>query len=106
MVRDSNLIDEYNGEMERIGYESKGEYGISGRRYSEKSGDNPTLHVHAYQVGSSDMKQHLAYRDDLKTHSEPAKAFGELKEQLARLFPYDIGSYIRVMEGLVLDIEQ
>lgn len=77
VVKDINIVDKYNEEMQGIGYEPKGENGISGRRYFEKGGDNRTHHVHIYQVGSYEIKRHLAFRDYLREHIEVKKVYGE-----------------------------
>ncbi|MBM7583952.1 GrpB-like predicted nucleotidyltransferase (UPF0157 family) [Bacillus pakistanensis] len=105
VVKGINTIDKYNEEMKRIGYEPKGENGISGRRYFQKGGDNRSHHVHIYQVGSYEIVRHLAFRDFLRTHPDIRKDYGELKEKLAQQFPYDIESYITGKERLVSEIE-
>ncbi|MFD2657668.1 GrpB family protein [Gracilibacillus thailandensis] len=105
VVKDINRIDRFNAEMHKIGYIQKGENGIPGRRYFQKGGDNRTHHVHFFQVGSYEIKRHLAFRDYLRFHPESKKSYGELKEALAQQFPYDIGSYIEGKEQLVKEIE-
>lgn len=106
VVQDIGLIDQYNQAMRNIGYEPKGENGIPGRRYFQKGGDNRTHHVHIYEVGSEEIKRHLAFRDYLKSHPEVMKRYGELKERLAQQFPYDIDSYIKGKELLAKEIEE
>lgn len=106
VVRDISLVDEYNQSMRDIGYESKGENGIPGRRYFQKGGDNRTHHVHVFQVGSPHIERHLAFRDYLRTHPNVAKEYGDLKRKLAQEFRCDIESYIQGKESLVKDIEQ
>lgn len=105
IVSNINQIDKYNQEMQAIGYEPKGENGIPGRRYFQKGGDNRSHHVHIYQIGSYEIIRHLAFRDYLQTHPNEKKSYGELKEKLAKQFPYDIESYIRGKEHLVREIE-
>lgn len=105
IVKDINMIDKYNADMQEIGYEPKGENGISGRRYFQKGGDNRSHHIHIYQVGSYEIKRHLAFRDYLRKKPEVRKTYGDLKEQLAQQFPYDIESYINGKESLVKEIE-
>ncbi|AGK54466.1 GrpB family protein [Bacillus sp. 1NLA3E] len=83
VVNDINNVDKYNLEMQEIGYEPKGENGIPGRRYFQKGGDNRSHHVHIYQIGSYEIKRHLAFRDYLKSHTDEIKNYGELKEKLA-----------------------
>ncbi len=105
VVRDIALVDKYNQEMQVIGYEPKGENGIPRRRYYQKGGENRSHHVHIYQVGSYEIKRHLAFRDYLLRHPDVKKSYGELKERLAQQFPYDIESYINGKEHLVREIE-
>jgi GrpB-like predicted nucleotidyltransferase (UPF0157 family) len=105
VVRDIHIVDDLNDEIENIGYESKGENGIPGRRYFQKGGDKRTHHVHIYQVGSYEIKRHLAFRDYLLFHPEVKKRYGQLKEKLVDKFPYDIESYISGKEQLVKEIE-
>ena len=106
VVRDIELVDEYNQSMREIGYEPKGENGIVGRRYFEKGGDNRTHHVHIYEIGSPEIERHLAFRDFLMTHPARVVEYGELKGHLAQQFPYDIESYINGKERLVSEIDR
>lgn len=106
VVKDINRIDKFNVSMMAIGYKPKGENGISNRRYFQKGGDNRTHHVHIYQLGSSEINRHLAFRDYLRAHPEVAKKYGDLKEYLSQRFPYDIESYIKGKELLALEIER
>lgn len=105
VVRDIKRIDEFNTAMVTIGYEPKGENGISGRRYFQKGGDNRTHHVHIYELGNPEIKRHLVFRDYLRAHPDTAKKYGDLKEELSQRFPYDIESYVKGKEKLVLEIE-
>lgn len=106
VVRDISKVDEYNQLMRDIGYEPRGENGISGRRYFQKGGDNRTHHVHVFRVENLHIRRHLAFRDYLRAHPNEAREYGELKRKLAREFPYDIDSYIQGKETLVKEIEQ
>ncbi|WP_321166916.1 GrpB family protein [Oceanobacillus kimchii] len=105
VVRDINVVHEYNQEMQEIGYEPKGENGLPGRRYFQKGGDNRSHHVHIYQIGSYEIKRHLVFRDYLREHPVEMKSYGELKERWATQYPYDIDSYINGKEHLVKEIE-
>ncbi|GAA3347787.1 hypothetical protein GCM10017717_22800 [Deinococcus persicinus] len=48
VVKDIHHVDNFNLEMQKIGYVAKGENGITQRRYFQKGGDNRTHHVHFY----------------------------------------------------------
>ncbi|MFJ7666944.1 GrpB family protein [Lysinibacillus sp. NPDC097195] len=106
VVNDLNNVDNYNLAMQAIGYVPKGENGIVQRRYFQKGGDNRTHHVHIYQVGSSEITRHLAFRDYLIAHPDEMRSYGTLKQKLAHQFPYDINSYINGKESCVKDIER
>lgn len=106
VVRDINKVDKYNIFMQEIGYEPKGENGIPKRRYFQKGGENRTHHVHIYQTGSYEIKRHLAFRDYLVLHTDEMKKYADLKEELAKQFPYDIESYIDGKNYFVKDIER
>ncbi|RFU65078.1 GrpB family protein [Peribacillus glennii] len=106
VVRDIKRIDVFNEAMAASGYEPKGENGLAGRRYFQKGGDNRTHHVHIYQLGNPEIERHLAFRDYLRVNPDIAKRYGNLKEELSIRFPYDIESYIKGKEQIVLEIEQ
>ena len=40
VVKDISLVDAHNSEFEALGYECRGEFGIPGRRFFAKGGDN------------------------------------------------------------------
>lgn len=106
VVKDIQQIDHYNDAMAEIGYEPKGENGLPGRRYFQKGGDNRSHHVHVYEAGNPEIDRHLAFRDYLRVHPEAVKEYGDLKEALARRYPYDIDSYINGKSQFVRDWEK
>lgn len=105
VIKKIEVADQYNREMQDLGYEPKGEYGISGRRFFRKGGDNRTHHVHIFQEGSCHIERHLAFRDYLKEHPHERQKYGDLKESLAKQFPYNMDAYIHGKESLVKEIE-
>ena len=92
-VSDLDALDAKNQHMELLGYEVKGEYGIPGRRYFRKGGDNRTHHVHAFKSGDPNLKRHLAFRDYLRAHPNIAQAYGRLKLEIANKGKDDMISY-------------
>ncbi|MFW9849955.1 MAG: GrpB family protein [Candidatus Thorarchaeota archaeon] len=93
VVKDIRRVDKYNQQFIDVGYEPRGEFGLPGRRYFAKGGENRTHHLHIYQVGNSEIDRHLAFRDYMITHPEEAEAYAELKQSLAKQFPYDTPAY-------------
>lgn len=49
IVKDIEKIDLFNDNMDSLGYDIAGEWGISGRRLFRKGGENRTHHIHFYQ---------------------------------------------------------
>jgi GrpB-like predicted nucleotidyltransferase (UPF0157 family) len=89
-------LDARTHALESLGYEAKGEWGIPGRRYFRRDDASGirTHQVHAFDVRSLQADRHLAFRDYLISHPEVARAYGELKQQLAERFPNDIYAYM------------
>ncbi|WP_084787733.1 GrpB family protein [Anaerobacillus alkalidiazotrophicus] len=96
MVEVTNIskVDKFTSEMEELGYESHGEYGIPNRRFFSKGGDNRTHHVHIFEHGNGEIDRHLAFRDYMIAHPEEALKYSQLKQTLAEKFPTNIAMYI------------
>ena len=103
----SSLVDKYNEEFVAIGYECMGEFGIEGRRYFRKGGDNRTHQIHIFeQSNHKDINRHIAVRDFLRTHPDIALEYGELKMELANRFPEDIEGYCAGKDAFVKQLEK
>jgi GrpB-like predicted nucleotidyltransferase (UPF0157 family) len=79
--------------IEQLGYEYKGENGIPRRHYFTK-GNPRTHHVHLNEIGSRDWNDQIIFRDYLTQYPEIAKAYAELKLELAQRYPTDRQSYL------------
>lgn len=107
VVWDLQKVDAVSIEFEKIGYEYLGEFGIVGRRYLRKGGDERTHQIHIFEAGNQqDIGRHLAVRDYLRTHKDVADEYGQLKEKLAAAYPYDIEKYCDGKEDFVKELEQ
>lgn len=107
VVKDIEKMDSFYKKMEGLGYESMGEFGMPGRRYFRKGGDNRTHQVHVFQADNKeDIQRHLAVRDYLRTHPEAVKQYGDLKEKLANQFPKDIEAYMDGKDTFVKELEK
>ena len=94
VVTNISLVDKHNKEFVAIGYECMGEFGIEGRRYFRKGGDNRTHQIHIFeQSNHKDINRHIAVRDFLRTHPDIALEYGELKMERAYRFSEDIEGY-------------
>ncbi|WP_339061242.1 GrpB family protein [Tepidibacillus marianensis] len=106
VVRDIEVVDKFNDKMVALGYEPMGEFGISGRRFFRKGGDERTHHIHIFQLDSVDVERHLAFRDFFRQHSDDAKRYGELKQLLSERYSYNIEAYIDGKNDFVKELEQ
>ena len=107
VVRDLGAVDARAGNFEELGYEYLGEFGIPGRRYLRKGGDERTHQIHIFSAESrGEIRRHLAVRDYLRTHREEADAYGRLKERLAEEYPYDIEGYCDGKDEFVKELER
>ncbi len=114
-VREIERMDGLIPRMAALGYEARGEYGILGRRYFVKYGEDGgdrsrfvgrTHHVHGYRAGSPEIERHLAFRDYVISHPETAREYSRLKEDLARKFPEDIEAYMDGKDAFVKATEK
>lgn len=106
-VRDLTRLDATAEQMSALGYEGLGEFGIAGRRYfrrNDSSGER-TEQVHAFESGSPQVLRHLAFRDYLRAHPEPAAQYSDLKRRLAEAHPNDIEAYMDGKDSFIKDVE-
>lgn len=106
VVKNLKGVDAVSAEFSAIGYEWLGEYGIAGRRYLRKGGDERTHQIHIFQAEDwQNISRHLAFRDYLRSHEEARSEYAKLKKVLAQRFPYDIDRYGDGKEKLVGRLE-
>jgi GrpB-like predicted nucleotidyltransferase (UPF0157 family) len=89
-------FDSLQAKIESLGFECKGEYGISGRRYSVLYNENKTrgfVHVHVFEKGHHEIEKHLFFRDFLNQHPNIAKEYDLLKAELREKFINDRQGY-------------
>ncbi|MCK5811384.1 MAG: GrpB family protein [Clostridiales bacterium] len=80
--------------MVDIGYEFKGEGGISGRLFFIKQDSSRTyFHVHAFINGSQEYINHILFRDYLRVHHLYTDDYSKLKLQLFEKFENDRLAY-------------
>mgnify|MGYP005795763827 CR=1 FL=1 len=106
IVKNLDAVDLVSGEFEKIGYEYMGEFGIAGRRYLRKGGEERTHQIHIFaQSDKANIQRHLAFRDYLRTHEDVKNAYAKLKRALANKYPYDIDGYCDGKEKFVKEVE-
>lgn len=87
-----------------IGYVHRGTLGVPDREAFRRPEGLPRHHLYLSTRESLSLKNHLGFRDYLRSHPEAAREYGELKASLARRFPADIDSYIVGKTDFILRI--
>ena len=69
VVENLEAVDRAAPAFEAMGYEYLGEFGIPGRRYLRKGGDERTHQLHIFaRTDRANITRHLAVRDYLRAH--------------------------------------
>jgi GrpB-like predicted nucleotidyltransferase (UPF0157 family) len=98
-------IDRHIPALERLGYQSKGERGIPGRRYlarydaAEQVG---FIHLHFYARSHEQVAELLVFRDALRARPDVAQAYAELKRSLQRKYPRDLDRYVESKSAFII----
>src|SRR5687767_6311471 len=77
LVTDLTELDQERHQVEALGYQWHGEFGISGRRYctlADKAGIR-IVQLHFFEAKSPEVKRHIAFRDYLRAHPEAAEEY-------------------------------
>ncbi len=107
VVKSLDEVDRVSAEFEKLCYEYLGEFGIAGRRYLRKGGDERTHQIHIFAISDQkNITRHFAVRDYLQTHEGIRNAYGKLKKELALKHPYDIEAYCDGKEAFVKELER
>jgi GrpB-like predicted nucleotidyltransferase (UPF0157 family) len=103
-----DTLDQHSSDMQALGYECLGEFGIPGRRYFRK--DNArgmrTHQIHAFEQGTVHLHRHLAFRDYLRDRPDVARAYCELKRNLVASCAGDIEAYMDGKNPFIKDVER
>ncbi len=92
VVLDIDAVGRLNGDMEALGYEPTGEFGLPGRRYFRRGVERRTHNVHVYAAGKPETDRHLAFRDYLRAHPGVA---GEIVTRVIRpAMPADLAAML------------
>ena len=88
--------DAARAELETLGYEWMGPFGLPGRRYVRL--DDPEtgarrVQAHCYAAGSAEITRHLAFRDALRANGMLRAAYTREKARCAQLHAGDTHAY-------------
>ena len=106
VVHSLSGADSARGALEALGYEYLGEFGIAGRRYLRKGGDERTHQIHIFRADDTlNLERHLAFRDYLRAHEDTREEYARLKKALAEKFPRDIDGYCEGKDSFVRRVQ-
>ncbi len=91
-------------ELARLGYEYVPEFEVElpMRRYFRKPAlTGRTHHLHCVETDSAFWRDHLLFRDFLRTHPDRAAAYAELKRELAQRFSHDREAYTQAKTAFI-----
>ena len=107
VVKSLAQVDDAAEDFSQIGYEYLGEFGIAGRRYLRKGGEERTHQIHIFQADNwHNIGRHLAFRDYLRSHEKERAEYAAIKTELAQRFPYDIDGYCDGKAHFVQEMER
>jgi GrpB-like predicted nucleotidyltransferase (UPF0157 family) len=98
-------IDDKAIDLESVGYELKGEYGIKGRRFLQKGNNTRTHHIHIFESGDSEIERHRLFVEYLNANPNKALDYQKLKEKLCFRFREDPESYTLGKNDFIRSIE-
>ncbi|GAA4561378.1 GrpB family protein [Planotetraspora kaengkrachanensis] len=79
--------------LRRLGYAHEGDGGIQGREMFTTPADAPPHHLYVCAAGNRELARHLAFRDLLRAEPMTARAYADLKADLAVRFRDDRRGY-------------
>ncbi len=103
---DDGMFAEVRDRLGGIGYSHMGDLGIAGREAFAYQ-DKPHLmehHLYVCHKDAEELRRHIALRDFLRTHEAEREEYGNIKLEMARLYPHDIDAYLGGKEPVIMDI--
>jgi len=86
-------LDQLQDKFKALGYSAMGEFGMTGRRFYTKGGDQRSHHIHAFVSGDDNLFRHRVFRDYLQAHPVIMQQYGQLKQHQALACKHDSDLY-------------
>ncbi len=102
VTSDVTCLDAFAKNLENLGYETLGEYGMKQRRYFRKQG---SVHLHIFEDSDPEVERHLRFCSYLRLHPEEVANYSQLKKKLAEQFPLDIMQYCLGKDSYIKKID-
>lgn len=100
-----SLVELFVDDLNRIGYQDRGNGDEPGRRYFVKgSEEGRTHHLNFCELNGMFWTRHIVFRDYLEKHSDVANQYAALKRELAAKFANDRRAYTNGKGKFVLSV--
>ena len=109
LLRSSTDLPVVIRKLAELGYEHKGDLGVSGReafRANASAVQNVQHHLYVCPPGSREYYRHIAFRNYLRAHAADANTYALLKRELASKFGSDREGYNQAKSEFVQRILQ
>ena len=106
LLRSSTDLPVAIRKLAELGYEHRGDLGISGREAFRANAAVVQHHLYVCPPGSLEYERHIAFRNHLRVHPEDANAYAVLKRELASKFGSDREGYNQAKSDFVQRILQ
>ena len=106
LVRSSTDLPAVIRKLADLGYEHRGDLGVSGREAFRAKADAIYHHLYVCPPGNREYECHIAFRNYLRTHAADATAYALLKRELANRFGNDREGYNEAKSEFVQRILQ
>jgi GrpB-like predicted nucleotidyltransferase (UPF0157 family) len=90
--------------LAELGYLYKGEHGVAGRHYFRTNNELVKVHIHMTALSHREWRDHLAFRDFLRSHPDASREYAALKHQLTTTCGADREKYTGAKSEFIEDI--
>lgn len=103
-VTDLQPTEPFRLPLERLGYTFRADNPELTKRYFREVPGTRRTHVHVRRAGSWAEQFALLFRDYMRTHSEDAASYAQLKRQLAQEYTFDRHGYTEAKSGFIWEV--
>jgi len=100
----ASAVEEAIARLARLGYVHQGNLEVEGREAFRAPPGDPQHNMYVCPDDSPALRNHLRFRDYLRSHPEDARAYAALKRGLAARFRFDIDGYVEGKTEFILGV--
>lgn len=111
VVVDPQAFSSVKGRLEEIGYVHEGDLGVPGREAFDLSNPDtkaklPAHHLYVCKRGCRALRDHLAFRDFMRSHPDWVRQLSDLKRSLCEQYNDDREAYMNGKAAMVREITE